>query len=333
MGRLNLKRVLRLLEPNLPEGGRVLDAWQENSLKTLLGELFKTGDLKKKKDAEEIRILAHANVETSVEKVNRTEEVWMKHLDDYKDRSREFVESLIGVVIGSTARFEAMSQSDIDINLIIGEPPKIASFRRYIKEFREDLKEESSKRKGKYLSLDTSHCKPFPLRALTDMVNIANSIIGYHALLDPSRFNHAFEDCCKTIDKWELIDHLEERTSRELRERKHAAIKIWFTVMMYTIRMFSLCYIEIENLCKPLPKPYWKICDELFNVSNVNRGIWHDCAIAIIETMRYRDLQDREEIKGREYSVADGHESNMYFLVEKSFNEVREEIRLKRPRS
>jgi len=331
MSKLDIKRVLRQLEPNLPKRKNILDAWLESSLKNLIDKLSATGDLKNKDAIAEIRKNAYRNVSTSVEKINKTEDVWAAHLKDYEDRSKELVDSLIGVIIGSTARLEAESQSDIDINLIIEEPPKIRSLKDDIEEFQEDLQEETSKKGSKYLPLDTSHCKPFPMRNLGSMGNMANSILGYHGLGDPSRFNFAFLKCVKKINKWELIDHLGNRASRVLKERKHGAIKIWYYVMMYSIRMFALCYLKIKELCSTLPKPYWKICDDLYNRRRVNKGVLHDCAVAIKETMRYRHLEDREKIGKRKYRIGPGHESDTLYLVTKSFYEVREEIRLKRP--
>jgi predicted nucleotidyltransferase len=333
MGKLKLEEVLRELQPDLPPRKDIMDAWQQGGIKNIVNGLSRNRVLPKKRDVEEFRSNTYTEIMTSIEKINNIEAIWEKQSTGFRNRSSVLVDSLIGVIIGSVARFESESQSDIDINLVINEPPRIDSLRNYIEEFREDLRKECEKKTDTYLCLDTSHCKPFPLRTLKNMDNMANSIIGYHGLGDPTRLNNALRKEIRGIDKWKLIDHIRKRASNELKEEKHGPTKIWYTVMMYAVRMFALCFLDAQSLYTPFPKPYWKICDDLYSVRGVDVGILDQCSSAVAETVTYRYLEDREIKGGKEYKISQMHRDRVLRLVEVAFNQIQELIRLTRPHS
>jgi len=324
MVKLDLETVLRQIEPNLPP---TRDAWSKNSLSNLARELLASGDFKSEKQANEFRRFAYSNVTTSVDKINGAEDTVTEYLEKYKKRSEDFVKSLICVIIGSCARFESESQSDIDFDLVVDESiSSYDSFRTLLREVRRGLNRRFKIKETEFLSFHTEHFSPYPLKKIRLQKHLCNMLIGCHAVGDPTRIQSALSDYIRRVNKNKVITHLINRVKREIKEMEKEeecdAIKIGYAVMMYTIRILALKFQSIEYLYDPLPKPYWKICDDLYGVSGVSRGILRQCANSIKAMMLFRYKQDQEKTKGEKLPLTDAEEVDIVSLIQTSFNSV-----------
>jgi predicted nucleotidyltransferase len=326
MSRLDLQRVLKQIEPNLSP---TRDEWSRNSLRNLVTELLASGDFKSEKQANEIRRFAYSNVTTSVDKINGAEDTVTEYLKKYgaTTRSEDFVRSLICVVIGSCARFESESQSDIDFDLVVDESiSNYDSFRTHVKEVRRDLNRRFKFRETEFLSFHTEHFRPYPLKGLRLRSHLCNMIIGSHAIGDPTRIERVLSTAVRTVDKNEVITHLINRVKREIgkmaKEEECDPVKVGYAVMMYTIRILALKFKNIEYLYDPIPKPYWKICDDLYGVSGLSGGILRRCASSIKAIMLFRYEQDQERTRKDELPLSDNDEEDILSLIQTSFNSV-----------